>query len=278
MRELARWKILAVGLGMLALATGCQRELPDEQPGLTELQRAASILTGRIESEYFVFHFQPGDGGRAEVDRSEAYHRWAVQYLGVTPPKKIDFYMFPSSDVMARRFGTRFGGSAFPEEFALATAYSWHNHECFHLYTCLLGNPPRLFGEGMPVAHEFDPYNDVWVSRWNRAEPWGEPHVQIARQLKEQGLLYPLDSILESGDFNAIAGSETVKIAYEEAGAWVSYLVETYGIECMKRIVADLRYDAAKEAIQSKFLAVYGVSIADAEIAWLAWLDDWRAE
>ena len=43
----------------------------------------------------------------------------------------------------------------------------------------------------MTVAHEFDPYNDVWISQWNRAEPYGEPHLEIARRLKAAGLLYP---------------------------------------------------------------------------------------
>ena len=125
---------LAAGIVALAMAASCgdQAEPPTGPTAQDELQRATAGLTGRTESENFVFHFQPGDGARAEVDRSEAYHRWAVGYLGVRPPKKIDFYMFPSREVMAAAFGETFGGRAFPRDFAVATAFSWHNHECFH--------------------------------------------------------------------------------------------------------------------------------------------------
>jgi hypothetical protein len=270
-----RVRCVAFCLGALIQVVGCGRDgdSPAAPSQLSELERATSGLTERIESASFVFHFQPGDGARAEVERSEAFHRWAVAYLGVTPPKKIDFYMFRSNQEMGAAFGAAFGGKAFPAEFAVATAYSWHNHECFHLYTCLVGNPPRIFAEGMPVAHEFDPYNNVWVSQWNRAEPYREPHLEIARQLKAAGLLYPMESILESDDFNRQVDGETVTIAYEQAGAWVSYLVATYGIDRMKQIVASIPYEASKDAIRSRFQAVYGVSVEEAEAAWLAWLD-----
>lgn len=96
---------LALCFMALALLAGCSPDLPDDPPEPSELQRAAAGLTGRVESENFVFHFQPGDGARAEVERSEAYHRWAIWYLGVVPPKKIDFYMFPSFEEMDARFG-----------------------------------------------------------------------------------------------------------------------------------------------------------------------------
>jgi len=72
-------------------------------------QRAAASLVDSVESESFIFHFQPGDGGRAEVERSEAFHQWAVRYLNVTPPKKIDYYMFPSIDAMYKAIGQRGG-------------------------------------------------------------------------------------------------------------------------------------------------------------------------
>ena len=269
---------LALCLGALLFCAGCARSTPEAPTGPSVLQRATTGLTEKIESENFVFHFEPGDGERVEVERSEAFHRWAVQYLGVIPPKKIDFYMFPSFDDMRAKFGVRFGGRAFPAEFAVATAYSWHNHECFHLYTCLIGEPPRIFAEGMAVAHEFDPFHNVWISQWNRAEPFGEPHIGIVRRLKARGLLYPIESILQSDDFNRKVEGETVTIAYEQAGAWVSYLIETYGIGSMKRIVAAIPHNAASGAIQGQFQSVYGISVADAEAAWLAWLDRWPAD
>lgn len=270
-----RCEWLALGLAALLLGPGCggERSSPAEPVTQSEVERAAVALTERLESANFVFHFQPGDGARIQVERSEAFHRWAVGYLGVTPPKKIDFYMFRSFDEMWAAFGYAFGGKAFPREFAVATAYSWHNHECFHLYTTLIGNPPRIFAEGMVVAHEFDPYNDVWYSQWNRAEPYREPHLVVARRLKDQGLLYPIESILASADFNERVAHETVTIGYEEAGAWVTYLIRTHGLDKMKQIVSSIAYDASREAVRSRFEAVYGLGLSEAETAFLAWLD-----
>lgn len=270
------WRLPVLCLAALLIAPGCERDAPESPVELTPLQRAAAALTATRESESFVFHFQPGDGARAEVDRSEAYHRWAVRYLGITPPKRIDFYMFPSNAVMQATIEQQAGGRAYPAEFAVTTAFSWHNHECMHLYTNLLGQPPRILDEGMCVAHEYDPYNDAWVSRWNRQEPYQKPHFEIARDLKEGGWLYPLESILQSDDFNRRVAGETFKIAYEEAGAWVGYLVETYGIERMKELIAALPYAASRERFKERFLSIYGLSVADTEPAWLAWLDRWQ--
>jgi hypothetical protein len=265
----------AVALVALLVGPGCGGETssPADPVVQSGLERATVALTERLESDSFVFHFRPGDGGRIQVERSEAFHRWAVAYLGVTPPKKIDFYMFRSREEMAAAFGSAFGGRAFPNEFAVATAYSWHNHECFHLYTTLIGNPPRLFAEGMVVAHEFDPYNDVWYSQWNRAEPYPEPHLVVAHGLKDQGLLYPIESILASDDFNARVEQETERVAYEQAGAWVAYLIQTYGLDKMKQIVASVPYGSSRDFIRSRFEAVYGIGLAEVEAAWLAWLD-----
>ncbi len=270
----AVWKLLMI-VTVLIPGQACKQEGSVEPEPQSELQKATVRLTETIESEHFIFHFVPGDGDRAEVERMEAYHRWAMSYLGLQAPKRIDYYMFPSSSEIETAFGYRFGGRAFFEEFAVATAYSWHNHECFHLYTCLIGNPPRLFAEGMPVAHEFDPYNDVWISQWNRAEPYLEPYLIRVRQAMEEGLLYPLESLLESVDFNQIAENDRLqqlRVAYDQSGVWVSYLIETYGLEKMKQIVAGLPYDASKETIQDLFFEIYGLSMAQAETDWLTWL------
>lgn len=244
-----------------------------KQTNQVSLKNATAGLTEKLESENFIFHFKPGDGKRVEVERSEAFHKWAVKYLGVIPPKKIDFYMFPSVEEMNKIFGFRFGGYAYPDKFALVTAFPWHNHECFHLYVSLIGNPPRLFSEGIVIAHEFDPYNNVWISQWNRRKPYPEPHIKIVKKLKTRGVLYPMDSILESYDFDSKVSSETFKIGYEQAGAWVSYLVEKYGLGKMKKLIADISYYESKKEIKNKFAEIYGLSIADAETDWLAWLD-----
>jgi len=251
---------------------GCEKK---EEPEMTDFQRATASLTEKTVSENFIFHYQPGDGYRAEIDRSEAFHKWAVSYLDIKPPKKIDFYMFPTFEEMWDAFseitgGLQFGGRAFPIEFAVATGYSWHNHECFHLYISPIGDPPRIFNEGMVVAHEFDPYNNVWISQWNRIEPYHEPYTKIAFDYKNNGLLYPIDSLLESADFI----KRTQKVAYIQSGTWIMYLIDTYGLDKMKHIIASIPYNASIEKIQTTFLETYDITPAESEPEWLDWLDE----
>jgi len=261
-----------VGVALLLGPGGCgggsSPSGPSPPSGLA--QRTAA-LTQRLETANFVFHYAPGD--QVQADRSEAFHRWAVGYLGVSAPKKIDFYKFPSSEQLEAAMGERFGGRAYPREFAVVTAYPWHNHECMHLYVDLIGSPPRLFAEGMVVAHEYDPLNGVWVSQWNRADPPDEPYLDIVRDLRIAGRLYPIEQILESEAFNARVGSEQSRVGYPQAGVFVMYLIQAFGLEPMKEVVGSVPYAASREAIGSRFEAVFGVSVATAERAWLDWLD-----
>ena len=145
-----------------------------------------------------------------------------------------------------------------------------------HLYVTLIGSPPRLFAEGMVVAHEFDPYNNVWVSQWNRAELPDELYIDLVRRLHAQGALYPVEEIIESNAFNAATDSEAERIAYPQAGVWVMYLIETYGLESMKQIVRTMPYNAQLLDIRELFQSVYGISIVQAEEAWHDWLERGR--
>jgi hypothetical protein len=262
----------AAVVSVLGLA-GCGAEgtSPIAPSPLSELERRTASLTARLETAHFVFHFAPGD--QVQPERSEAYHEWAVRYLGVTPPKRIDFYKFPDFDALRAAMGQSFGGRAYPDEFALVTAFPWHNHECMHLYVSLIGSPPRLFAEGMVVAHEYDPLNGIWVSQWNRADPPRDPYFGIVRSLKAEGRLYPIQDILESDAFNARVASEPTRIAYPQSGVFVMYLIERHGLDQMKELVRILPYSASRDTIQWRFEETFGVSVGEAETAWLAWLD-----
>jgi hypothetical protein len=111
-----------------------------------------------------------------------------------------------------------------------------------------------------------------WDAPADGMAAYPEPHLVLARRLNDEGLLYPIEAILESADFNSQVEQETVRIAYEQAGAWVTYLVQTYGIDKMKQIVAGVPYGASRDLIRSRFEAIYGVSLTEAEAAWLEWL------
>lgn len=72
-------------------------------------------LTQTLETANFVFYYSPGDFVYAE--RSEAFHNWAVTLLGVTCPKKIDYYKYKDREQQKRLTGYTHTGWAIASTF-----------------------------------------------------------------------------------------------------------------------------------------------------------------
>jgi len=234
-------------------------------------------LTEKIESENFVFHYEPGD--TVWVDKQEALHRWAVDYLGISLPKKIDYYKF-SFEGMHAAVGMHASGSGYPEDYALASIHSWHPHETMHIYTYNLCQhfTIRLYDEGMAVANEIDPLENDWVAKW---QMWpgegGYVYAEKVREHRAAGRLYRIAGIVESHAFDFVRGRErgTVnnRVVYDQAGMFVSYLIDTFGIDKMKQAICSVARDDDLDTILAAFQETFGLSVLQAEQAWWAYLD-----
>lgn len=237
-----------------------------------------ATLTERVESENFVFHFQPGD--TVWVDRQEALHRWAIEYLDIHLPKKIDYYKFSFTD-MQPAVGTRGAtGRGFPQHFALASVYNWHPHETMHIYTFGICQSLtiRLYDEGMAVAHEFDPLENDWVPRWSHWPGRGEyVYAEKIREHRAAGKLHPIEELLDSRSFlkarHDERGTVNNRVVYDQAGMFVSYLIDTFGIDRMKQAICSVSDDDPRDTILQEFEKVFGVSVREAERAWWVHLD-----
>jgi hypothetical protein len=234
-------------------------------------------LTEKIESENFVFHYEPGDS--VWVDRQEALHRWAVDFLEISLPKKIDYYKL-SFDAMHAAVGIGASGTGYPADYALASIYSWHPHETMHIYTYSICQHAtiRFYDEGMSVAHEVDPLNNDWVARWQR---WrgdgGYVYAEKVREHRAEGRLHRIAGILESHTFDLMRslerGTVNNRVIYDQAGMFVSYLIDTFGIDKMKQAICSVARDDDLDTILSAFQAAFGLSVQQAEKAWWAYLD-----
>jgi hypothetical protein len=233
----------------------------------------AARLTQRFETENYIFYY--ADGDTIEFDRCESYAKWGLDYLGVILPKKIEFFKFRSFEEMEEALSRVSGGRAFPDEVAYATCWEWHNHECMHILAHFWASqnyPPSFFIEGMAVAHEFDPYNDGWISRWNRA--WiDEPFIDIVKKLKTEGKLSPLSGIMESQAFLSFRKNEGDLVAYPQAGVFIAYLIKTYGLEKFREVYSTLNYEDTLPVIQNQFATTYKVSLEKLEQDWLTSLE-----
>ena len=234
-------------------------------------------LTERIESENFVFHYQPGD--TVWVERQEAFHRWAVEYLDISIPEKIAYYKFRFSD-METAVGAGASGVGYPRDFAIATIYPWHAHETMHVYTYeLCGHTTiRLFDEGMAIAHDVDPLENDWTAKW-RVWPGQGDYVYSdkVREHRAARRLHPVTEIIVSRSFEEARARErgTVnnRVLYDQAGTFVSYLIDAYGIDKMKQAICSVTHSASRETILTRFEEVFGVSVLQAEQSWLERLD-----
>ena len=173
---MTKYKILKFALSLLLITTifsTCKTPydpLPWDYPELTEI----------IETENFIFHFAPGDN--VETQRQEAFHGWAVNQLGIVPPKKIDFYRYHDRGHMKALTGKVTNGWADTTNFAIHIIWSWDNHECVHCYTSLIGRPSDFFNEGIAVGMSTDPYNGDFQAYW-----WGESVHFWAKKYKNEG-------------------------------------------------------------------------------------------
>ena len=219
-------------------------------------------LTQTLETANFSFHYSPGDFVYAE--RSEAFHDWAVTLLGITCPKKVDYYKYKDREQQKRLTGSTATGWAIASAFEAHSYFPWMNHECAHLYTSVIGRPPTFFNEGIAVAFQTDPYNNDYEAR----EKSGERIHDLIKRYKDSGVLYSIENIIENSGFS----SADYTITYPQSGSFVRYLIDTFGIEPMKTIFSSVNRDASMSEIKTAFQSIYGITIEDAEQDWLSFI------
>jgi len=258
MRTVLRPVLLAL-LGAV-LVPGCSR--PVVPPTSPSSSATLTIeLSERLETDHLIFHYSPGDF--IDVLRNEAYCRWASSFLGVTLPRKIEYFKWKNREQEWRVSEVTVIGLA--GGFTVLTYMPWMNHELMHIYSLRVGWPTEFFVEGMAVAYQVDPTANDFEAR----EKSGEPLHDVVKRLKAQGKLLPFDSIITSTGF----GQNDYTIAYDEAGSFVRYMADTYGIEQMKQVFRTIRSGDSAASVASKFQALYGMTLADAEKEWRAFLD-----
>ncbi len=221
-------------------------------------------LSMTLETANFIFHYSPGD--YIYSDSQEAFGSWAISLLGVNIPKKIDYYKYKDYDQLRRIWGRSGVAWADTETFSIHHNSPWDNHECVHLLTYLIGTSTAFFDEGIAVGLQTDPYNGDFEGRWWNASVhyWG-------KRFKDEGTLIPLNDMLESNDFWRYEPG----IIYPESGSFIRFMIDTYGINRMKLILQTISYGDSKDEIKQKFQSIYGLSLDQAETAWLLFLDNY---
>lgn len=223
-------------------------------------------LSERLATPHYVFHYSPGDF--VDVQRSEAYATWASAFFSVTLPRPIEYYKWKDR-AQAWDVGEQTTtGLAYPfPEIKIYTYLPWMNHEVCHIYSLQHGRPTAFFTEGIAVAYQIDPFANDFVAR----DRSGVPIHDVAVQLKAAGRLLPFTNFITADGWAA----SDYTITYNEAGSFVRYLTDTFGLVKMQALFVSFGAGANASAatVTLKFQQVYGFSLATAETQWLAFLD-----
>jgi hypothetical protein len=268
-----RWVLHTVesalrGLALTLLLASCggaaptspSRQTPPPAPSAQVLAQALPVTQ---VSDNFIFHYSPGDS--VDPSHEEAWYAWAIVHLGVSSPQKIQYYKYFSTGQMQQITGQAANGWADPANLSVHTIFAWQGHEVVHVLTALVGRPSDFFNEGIAVSMQVDPYaSDPTLALWS-----GGQLDAITSSALAQGRLPHAQDMAVTSSFRVIPDTDS----YPWAGSFLQFLVRTY------RMPVTLDFfrggqgrDESLNAITSRFQQVYGVSLADADLAWRGYL------
>jgi hypothetical protein len=216
------------------------------------------------ESASFRYHYVSGDN--VEADWQETYHAWAIARLGVRIPQKIEYFKYQSRQAMGERTGKyETNGFAEPSRFEIHTLWPTDNHEVVHVYTALVGRPSDFFNEGIAVAFQTNPAIGDFESVFNGQQV----HIACRQYLQAGTLIVPLDRVMTTTAFRAV--SDAV-LSYREAGSFVRFTIDRYGIERVLEFFRISGRDDSTTVIRERFRTAIGATLESAESEWMAML------
>jgi hypothetical protein len=217
------------------------------------------------ESEHFRYHYEAGQS--VDAPRLEAHYAWVTAQLGVTLPRKIDYHKYRSHQQMGDYTGYyEWDGFALAELFELHTMWSWDNHETVHIYSALVGRPSDFFNEGIAVAFQTDPLAGYYESVFNSrtVHEWAKLRLRA-------GTLLPLDRMIYTHGFRAVEDEES---SYREAGSFVRYLFDTYGMPPLADFMRRSARRDYPDVVEARFAEAFGLSLGESEALWHVFLQE----
>ena len=225
---------------------------------------APSVTPLPLQSETAGMRYYYAAGDTIDVAWQEAYNAWAIERIGVHPPQPIEFYKYRSRDDMGDHIGVySTNGYSEPERFRIHSIWPVDNHEVVHVLSALVGRPSDFFHEGFAVSFQTDPKRGDFTVRFN-----GQQVHEACRTYRSTGALPgPLPKYVTTSGFRSIQDST---MSYRMAGSFVLYLTNRFGLPSVLDFMRGGGPNESLAAIQARMQSVFGISIEEAEIGWLA--------
>lgn len=243
---------------LAAFASAACGSPPAAPSVFTEFALAVGAVTDAYE-----YRYAPND--TVEVQWQETYHRWAVEALSVTVPRRIRYNKYKNRAHMESLIGIgNTNGFANADTFEIHTIWSRDNHEVVHLYSSAFGRPVALWSEALAVAFQIDPAGGNLIPRWS-----GVALDDHARRFRAEGRLIPIAELLTTSGFRSFDPN----ITYPEAGSFMRFILDTCGLPGVKRFFGTGTVQDSAAAVAAQFETACGRSIGSTEQAWLARLE-----
>ena len=218
------------------------------------------ILSKETITEHFIFHMSPDDS--VNINWIESYYDWLVNKIKIYPTKKIHYYKYKNVKQKYLLTGTK--GNAIVLFNKIHSIFPFDNHEIVHVLVGeYIGNPPKLFTEGIAVANQTNPPKNDFIPKWGK-----KPIDEIAYELNKNSQIPPLDSLLIMSKYFKYNENKS----YPISGSFVKYLIEKYGLDTFYSFIKNCDWQNSLIEIKLKFKKTYKEELSSCWDDWLHYI------
>lgn len=219
-----------------------------------------------FESEHYIFYYIEGYFSRQELkniaDTQEDIFDFVTDFLKTEYNERIEYYLHPSRE----EFASFAGGYAcrsgevhwLCKKCGVEYCKQWKGdpHEITHILSFEIGVPSLLFEEGLAVY-----VANMYFGR--------ESHLYSKFLLENDSIVLPRDLLSTFGDNDPI-------LSYSEAGSFVAFMIESYGIEEFLEFYSESPEDL--ESVEMNMKSIYRKSFGDLENEWISFLQKYELD
>jgi len=236
---------------ILILFSGCSsiQVLPD-------YGKIENVLTKIKTTSRFTYYMSIDDS--VQIERNDAFCSWLLNKLKIELDGRIIYYKYKDTNQKYQLMGSN--GNALVIDNRIHTILDYDNHELVHvLVGQYYGNPPKLFGEGIAVAHQVNPMVGDYVPKWGR-----RPIDSIALDYNLKSQIPSIDSLLSFNQFFHYPEN----ITYPISGSYVKYLLSSFGYNVFLLFAKECNWTCTISETKKIFKKVYQ---KDIEVTWNDW-------
>ena len=217
----------------------------------------SDALNKEISTEHLVFHMSENDS--VKTDWQESYVDWLINKLNIVPTKKINYYKYQNTN--QEYLLTKHSGNAFASGNNIHTIWRADNHEIVHVIVSeYIGDPPKLFTEGIAVAHQVNPSEKDFTPKWGK-----KSIDELSNNYEAKSQIPPLDSLLIMDQFFKYSEN----ITYPVSGSFVKYILDTFGYDKFYSFIKVCDWTSSLNKIKTEYSKIYN---EDVETSWSNWL------